>query len=106
MNREIVHTEGVKCVKNFQTYIDRLQTCPEDMREVYAFQIVDGVVGQAFVYWWTQERDDTFADTLIDYEEVYRWVREDMVRQGCKYYPEADGYTKLMHYLGKILVNL
>lgn len=106
MNREIVHTEGVKCVKKVQTYIDGLQTCPVYMQEEYAFQIVNGVVGQAFVYWWTQELDDTFADTLIDYEEVYRWVREDMVRQGCKYYPEAGEYTQLMHYLGRVLVNL
>lgn len=106
MNREIVHTEGVKCVKKVQTYIDGLQNCPVDMQAEYAFLIVNGVVGQAFVYWWNQERDDTFADTLIDYEEVYRWVREDMVRQGCKYYPEAGAYMLVMHYLGRVLVNL
>lgn len=106
MNREIVHTEGVKCVKKVQTFIDGLQICPADMQGEYTFQIVNGVVGQAFIYWWTQERDDSFADTLSDYEEVYHWVREDMVRQGCKYYPEASAYMHVMHYLGKVLVNL
>lgn len=105
MNREIVHTEGVKCVKKVQTYIDGLQTCPVDMQEEYAFQIVNGVVGEAFNFWWAKDREDSFADTLCDYEEVWRWVREDMVRQGCKFYPEAGAYTQVMHYLGKILVN-
>lgn len=103
MNRETVHTEGVKCVKKVQTYIDGLQICPEDMQEEYAFQIVTGVVGQAFNFWWSQERDDIFAKTLIDYEEVYHWVREDMVRQGCKYYPEAGAYMKVMRYLGRVI---
>ena len=106
MNRETVHAEGVKCVKKVQTYIDGLQICPADMQEEYAFQIITGVIGQAFVYYWTQEWDASFADTLVDYEEVYRWVREDMVRQGCKYYPDAGAYTHVMHYLGRVLVNL
>ena len=94
MNRETVHTEGVKCVKKVQTYIDGLQTCPADMQE------------EAFNFWWAKDREDSFADTLCDYEEVWRWVREDMVQQGCKYYPEAGAYTQVMHYLGRVLVNL
>lgn len=106
MTNAAIHVEGAMCIKKVQTYIDGLQICPADMREEYAFQIVNGVVGQAFVYWWTKERDDSFADTLIDYEEVYRWVREDMVRQGCKYYPEVGAYTHVMHYLGRVLANL
>lgn len=107
MNREIVHTEGVKCVKKVQTYIDGLQTCcPMDIKEEYAFQIVNGVVGEAFNFWWAKDREGSFADTLCDYEEVWRWVREDMVRQGCKYYPEAGAYMLVMHHLGRVLVNL
>lgn len=106
MNRETIHAEGVKCVKKVQTYIDGLQVCPPDMQEEYAFPIVSGVVGQAFIYWWTQEKEDSFADTLCDYEEVYRWVREEMVRQGCKYYPDAGEYMHFMHHLGRVLANL
>lgn len=37
MNRETVHTEGVKCVKKVQTYIDGLQNCPVDMQAEYVF---------------------------------------------------------------------
>ena len=33
MNRETVHAEGVKCVKEAEQYIIGLQTCPEDLRE-------------------------------------------------------------------------
>lgn len=106
MNRETIHAEGVKCVKKVQTYIDGLQVCPSDMQEEYALQIVSGVVGYAFIYWWTLEKDDTFADTLIGYEEVYRWVREDMVRQGCKYYPAPEEYMHFMHHLGRVLAEL
>lgn len=106
MNRETVHTEGVKCVKKVQTYIDGLQTCPVNMQGKYAFQIVNGVVGEAFNFWWAKDREDSFADTLCDYEEVWRWVREEMDRQGCKYYPEAGAYMQIMHHLGRVLVNL
>ena len=106
MTRETVHVEGVKCVKKVQTYIDGLQICPPDMQEEYAFQIVSGVVGYAFIYWFTLDNEDSFAGTLCDYEEVYRWVRNDMVRQGCKYYPSAEEYMNFMHHLGRVLANL
>lgn len=106
MNRETIHAEGVKCVKKVQIYIDGLQTCPVDMRGAYAFKIVNSVVGEAFNFWWAKDREDSFADTLCDYEEVWRWVREEMVRQGCKYYPEAGAYMQVMHHLGKVLANL
>ena len=106
MTREDIHVEGAKCVKKAQVYIDGLQICPEDMREEYVFQIVAGVVGYAFAYWFTRDNENSFADTLLAYEKVYRWVREDMVRQGCKYYPSAEEYMKFMHHLGRTLVNL
>lgn len=106
MNREAIHVEGVKCVKKVQTYIDSLQVCPEDMQGEYAFQIVNCVVGQAFIYWWTQEKDDSLADTLCDYDWVYQWVRDEMVRQGCRNYPARDEYMHIMHYIGRALANL
>lgn len=106
MNRETIHAEGVKCVKKAQVYIDGLQICPEDMQMEYALQIATAVVGEAFIFWWAKDSEDSFADTLCDYEEVWRWVREDMVRQGCKYYPAAGAYMQVIHRLGKVLVNL
>lgn len=106
MTNTAIHVEGALCVKKVQTYIDALQICPADMREEYAFKIVNDIVGQAFVYWWTKERDDSFADMLVDYAKVYCWVREDMVRQGCKYCPEAGAYMQFMHFIGRVLVNL
>lgn len=106
MTRETIHAEGVKCVKKVQTYIDGLQNCPADMLVEYTFQIVNGVVGQAFIYWWTQEKEDSLADTLCDYEGVYRWVRDDMVRQGCTRYPAHDEYMHVMHHIGRTLAEL
>ena len=106
MTREDIHIEGTKCVKKAQVYIDGLQICPEDMQIEYAFRIINAVVGEAFNFWWAKDREDSFADTLCDYEEVWRWVREDMVRQGCKIYPRAEEYMNVMHHLGKVLVNL
>lgn len=106
MTREDIHIEGAKCVKKAQVYIDGLQICPEDMQMEYAFQIVNAVVGEAFNFWWAKDREDSFTDILCDYEEVWRWVREDMVRQGCKLYPGSEEYMNVMHYLGKVLANL
>lgn len=106
MNRETVHAEGVKCVKEVEQYIIGLQTCPEDLREHYVFQIVNTVVRNAFRYFWSTKCDDSLADALCDYEEIYRWVREHMVREGCVWYPHHGEYMRFIHVIGKTLANL
>lgn len=106
MTSEIVRSEGAKCIRKAWKAIACLQTCPKDMRQDYVYLIVDTVVRNAFEYWWSKDHEYKLSDILAEYEEVYQWVVDDMIRHKCKFYPAPSQYKFLVHYMGGILLNL
>lgn len=106
MKKGNVHIEGAKCVKKAQVAIDELQICPKSMQSAYVFRIVDTVISEAYNYWRAKNYSRSLSDTLREYEDVYRWVLNDMARQGCSFYPDPSQYKCTLRYMGGVLMNL
>lgn len=107
MNRETLLIEGGKCASKTEMYIDALQVCPQELQKSYTFLIVKTIVTEAISYWARTRNGATlFSNTLLEYEEVYNWVLNDIVSRGYMVYPDPSQYRLLLHEYGKILLSL